>query len=256
VPIHQARWPASITFDSFASNWSKYSCSFGLIRRRFDEDHAAVGHGRERSGDDFLGALGELGADFAVFGNVQVVDRVAAHRGADRNRGSVLERQFVYAVRRRRVGVTQRLRQPVIGKLDLLENLLGRIVRVSDHADVQVGREEREVEEQDLDQRREPQLPGLQDQIFKPEPVEQPPLRAVRLELDHHAVAVLIVLVGRFSFYVVQVRQPPHRIGQSQRQIFRRHLLDRRECDGLTHSTGLKVLPATWASSAASGLSG
>ncbi|HEY9545134.1 MAG TPA: hypothetical protein VIR56_03950 [Solimonas sp.] len=131
------------------------------------------------------------------------------------------EQQFVGAVTRERHFCLQLRRQPVIRQLHLVaEDHLGRFAVLRDNAAALIGVEQRVIEPDDANQRRESELARLQDDVPVPQPRDQPSLRPIRLERHNGC----FIAVRAFQHDLVQLAgtQPPHRIRETGFHLVRR----------------------------------
>ena len=58
------------------------------LRRAFDENDLPGLHRVERAGSNLAGLVGKLGAELAILGDVQILQRARPHRGRDANGAS------------------------------------------------------------------------------------------------------------------------------------------------------------------------
>ena len=139
------------------------------LGRRLDEDVLASLHGVEGARPDLARLVRTPRRDVPELRNVEDLERARAQAGPDPERRVVVEGQRPRGVLDRGGdGDTPLLiaRQAIVGKLDLVpEYPLGVLQRMRDRAGAHVFVEQAHVQHEQLDQRGEPELPRLEDDV-------------------------------------------------------------------------------------------
>ena len=178
----------------------------------FDDDDVSGPDRVEGAGPDLPCHLRLAGGDLAVLGNVEDLQGAATVRGADIHPAAVGPLQGLLGVGDQRDGGLDRFRQAVVGEPDLVELLLRVGEGDVDDTGLGVRRPQTGVEDEHGDQRREPALPVLEDDV-------QPPhcFPKARLALVHPERHNLAGLVGD----PVQIVHAPVAIGEQLLQLGR-----------------------------------
>lgn len=105
----------------------------------FDKSILAAVQGIERSGYDLSRLVGEVGADLAEFGDVEILKCARAHRSAYAYARMVVEYQLSCAIDGCYARALDDVRQLIVGKLDALEDILSVLAGVGDYPSRGVG---------------------------------------------------------------------------------------------------------------------